>query len=142
MGPLCYLPLVVAYGGVDVLLQQLLRLQLVDPQSPEQLSDLLALQRLQAAQQGGMDHTHILVQGGQWTCGGTTVHFLSCTGSGLICSSGISIFCISSQLNFNGQSMSDLDIMMVLSIGTAQLYSVIWSWYQVLLWFLLSPGSK
>lgn len=58
-----YLPFVVLYCGVDVLVQQLLGLQLMNAESFEQLSDLLALQGLQTAQQRRVNHADIPVQG-------------------------------------------------------------------------------
>lgn len=62
-----HLPLVALYGGVDVLLQQLLGLQVVDTQLPEQLSDLLTLQRIHTAQQRWMNHTHVFIESRQRT---------------------------------------------------------------------------
>lgn len=59
----CYLPFVALNCGVDVLLQQLLWFQLMNAESFQQLSDLLAFQRLQTAQQGWVNNADVLVQG-------------------------------------------------------------------------------
>lgn len=56
-----YLPPVAPYCGVDVLLQQLLWLQLMNPESFEQLSNLLVFQGFQTVQQGGVHYADILV---------------------------------------------------------------------------------
>lgn len=76
-----YLPAAALDGRVDVLLQQLLGLQLVDAEAAQQLSDLLTLQRLHAAQQGRVHHAEVLVQGVQRRC---NTHRLisSCTTGG------------------------------------------------------------
>lgn len=58
-----YLPLVVSDGRVDVLLQQLLGLHFMDAKFLQQLSNLLAFQRLQAAQQIGEHNADVFVQG-------------------------------------------------------------------------------
>lgn len=57
-----YLPFVAPYCWVDMLLQELLRLQFVYTKHSQKLQNLLALQWLQAAQQRGLHHTYIRVQ--------------------------------------------------------------------------------
>lgn len=61
--PALYLPLAASDGRVDVLLQQLLGLHFMDAEPLQQLSDLLALQRLHAAQQIREHNVYISVQG-------------------------------------------------------------------------------
>lgn len=57
-----YLPFVALYCWVDVLVQELLRLQFMYTKHSQKLLNLLALQWLQAAQQRGFNYTYILVQ--------------------------------------------------------------------------------
>lgn len=57
-----YLPFVALYCWVDVLFQELLRLQFMYTKHSQKLLNLLALQWLQAAQKQGFNYTYILVQ--------------------------------------------------------------------------------
>lgn len=57
-----YLPFVAPYCWVDMLVQELLRLQFMYTKHSEKLKNLLALQWLQAGQQRGFNGTYVLVQ--------------------------------------------------------------------------------